>query len=74
MGRSEARAKLKARYRRSELQRSERGGSVVCVDPDLLYEEHPDAYKAIAPIIDTLVQAELARPIASLSPLLTVKR
>jgi len=74
MGRSEARGKIKARYRRRELVRTDLGGRVICDDPDLLYEEHPDAYKAIEPIIDTIVRARLARPIASLIPLLTVKR
>jgi release factor H-coupled RctB family protein len=74
MGRSEARAKIKARYRRVELARTELGGRVICDDPDLLYEEHPDAYKAIDPIIGTIVGAGLAKPIASLVPLVTVKR
>jgi release factor H-coupled RctB family protein len=74
MGRSEARAKIKARYRRQELRRTELGGRVICADAELLYEEHPDAYKPIAPIIDALVQHGLARPIASLHPLLTVKQ
>ena len=74
MGRGEARAKLKARYTRKELQRTELGGRVVCDDPDLLYEEHPDVYKPIAPIIDVLVEAGLAQPIASLCPVVTVKR
>jgi release factor H-coupled RctB family protein len=74
MGRSEARAKIKARYRRQELRRTELGGRVICADAELLYEEHPDAYKPIAPIIDALVRHDLARPIASLHPLLTVKQ
>lgn len=74
MGRSEARAKIKARYHRVELRRTALGGRVICDDADLLYEEHPDAYKPIAPIIDAIVRHGLAHPVAALHPLLTVKR
>jgi release factor H-coupled RctB family protein len=74
MGRSEARAKLKARYRRVELQRTELGGRVLCDDPELLYEEHPDAYKPIEPILDAIVGGGLGQPIAALCPVVTVKR
>ena len=45
-----------------------------CPDRDLLYEEHPDAYKAIEPVIGALVDAGLATPIAELVPVVTVKR
>ncbi len=74
MGRSEARAKIKARYARAELSRTPLGGRVICGDPDLLYEEHPDAYKPIAPVVESLVEAGLATPVAELVPVLTVKR
>ncbi|MCC6553678.1 MAG: RtcB family protein [Polyangiaceae bacterium] len=74
MGRSEARDKLKARYRRAELERTKLGGRVLCDDPALLYEEHPDAYKPIEPVVASLVEAGLATPVAALSPVVTVKR
>ncbi len=74
MGRSEARAKLKDKYKRSELTRTKLGGHVVCDDTDLLYEEHPDAYKPIEPVVASLLDAGLARPVASLTPVVTVKR
>lgn len=74
MGRSEARAKLKDKYKRAELTRTKLGGHVVCDDTDLLYEEHPDAYKPIEPVVASLVDAGLARPVASLTPVVTVKR
>ena len=45
-----------------------------CADPDLLYEEHPDAYKPIAPVVESLIEAGLAEPVAELWPVLTVKR
>jgi release factor H-coupled RctB family protein len=74
MGRSEAREKIKARYRKADLRRTALGGRVVCSDPELLLEEHPDAYKPITPIIEVLRERGLAAPVASLLPLVTVKR
>ncbi len=74
MGRSEALGKLKGKYRRSELLTSKLGGRVVCDDPDLLYEEHPDAYKPIEPVVASLIDAGLAEAVASLVPVVTVKR
>jgi release factor H-coupled RctB family protein len=74
MGRSEALAKLKDRYRRADLARTRLGGRVLCDDANLLYEEHPDAYKPIEPVIASLVDAGLATPIAALEPVITVKR
>ncbi len=38
-----------------------------------LMEEAPHAYKPLTPIIDTIAGAEIARPVARLWPLLTVK-
>jgi release factor H-coupled RctB family protein len=73
MGRSEAREKIRARYRRSEVSRSPGGGRVVCDDKDLLFEEHPDAYKAIEPIIAALETHSLAARVAALTPVITVK-
>jgi release factor H-coupled RctB family protein len=74
MTRSEARDKLKARYTRAELRRTKLGGRVLCGDADLLYEEHPDAYKPVEPVVASLVEAGLATPVAELLPVLTVKR
>jgi release factor H-coupled RctB family protein len=74
MGRAEALAKLKGKYRRSELSTTKLGGRVLCDDADLLYEEHPDAYKPIAPVVASLIDAGLATPVASLLPVVTVKR
>jgi release factor H-coupled RctB family protein len=74
MGRSEALSKLKARYRKAEVVRTSLGGRVVCDDQDLLFEEHPDAYKPIEPVIASLVEAGLADAVAALTPIVTVKR
>ncbi len=74
MGRTEARAKLKSRYTRASLTRTALGGRVHCDDPELLYEEHPDAYKAVEPVIQALEAARTARRVAELLPLFTLKR
>lgn len=74
MGRSEALQKMKSKYRRTEVTRTAFGGRVVCDDPNLLFEEHPDAYKPIEPVVESLLEAGLADPIASLIPIVTVKR
>jgi release factor H-coupled RctB family protein len=74
MGRSEALAKLKARYPRASLVRTAAGGHVVCDDPALLYEEHPDAYKPVEPVVASLEAAGAASRLVSLTPLVTVKR
>ncbi len=72
MKRSEALDKLKHKYRRREVARSA-GGRVLCDDPALLFEEHPDAYKAIEPVIQALESHGLARRVAALTPIVTVK-
>lgn len=74
MGRAEALSKLKSKYKRSELTTTKLGGRVVCDDAELLYEEHPDAYKPIEPVVSSLIDAGLAAPVVSLSPVVTVKR
>ncbi|AUX46817.1 hypothetical protein SOCE26_083260 [Sorangium cellulosum] len=74
MARGEAREKIAAKYRRRELTRTELGGRVVCDDPALLLEEHPDVYKPIEPVVESLVEAGLATAVAPLVPVVTVKR
>lgn len=73
MTRSEAVAKLKDRYRRTEVVRSALGGRVICDDKTLLFEEHPDAYKAIEPVILALEAHHQATRVAALTPIVTVK-
>ena len=72
MTRTEAKAKVAARHTRASLTRTATG-RVVCDDKDLLYEEHPDAYKPIAPVIASLELAGAATRVAALEPLVTVK-
>lgn len=73
MSRTDARSRLKEKYRRTELTRSSVGTRVLCDDSALLYEEHPDAYKPIAPIIAALEECGAATRVASVVPIVTVK-
>ena len=73
MTRSEAVDKLKHRYRRSEVARSALGGRTICDDKVLLFEEHPDAYKPIEPVIAALEARHQATRVAELIPIATVK-
>lgn len=74
LGRNDARERLKARYRKAELTRTRLGGRVICDDADLLFEEHPEAYKPVEPVLASVVEAGLASKVAALEPLVTVKR
>lgn len=72
--RSEAKARLMHRYRKTDLTRTALGGRVLCDKPELLWEEHQDVYKPIEPVIAALEQAGVAGRVASLVPMVTVKR
>ena len=71
--RSDARQRMRERFRVSELAQTPLGSRVVCEDRDLLYEEAPAAYKNIEAVIADLVEAGLVSVIATLRPLLTYK-
>ena len=64
--RGEARARLSARQRPEDLQKTALGGQVICEDKDLLYDEAPEAYKGIDRVVADLVDAGLCRIIATL--------
>ncbi len=72
--RSSAYAKMRLKHSRQSLLRTAVGSRVIGERTELLYEEHPDAYKPIQPVIDAIVSHGLARPIAALTPLVTVKQ
>lgn len=72
--RAEAKARLFHRYRRAELNRTPHGGRVLCDRPELLWEEHQDVYKPIEPVVAALEGAGVATRVASLVPVVTVKR
>jgi release factor H-coupled RctB family protein len=72
--RNEAKARLLHRYRKTDLTRTALGGRVLCDRPELLWEEHQDVYKPIEPVVAALEQAGVASRVASLVPMVTVKR
>jgi release factor H-coupled RctB family protein len=74
MTRTEALSKMRAKHRRDSLGRTALGGRVLCDRTEALYEEHPDVYKPIQPVIASISAAGLATPVATLTPLITVKR
>jgi release factor H-coupled RctB family protein len=74
MTRGEAAEKVRAKHLRASLVRTELGSRVICDDPTLLYEEHPDAYKPIGPVVAALEDCGAARRVALTRPLVTVKR
>ncbi|EIC20961.1 RNA ligase RtcB family protein [Thiorhodovibrio frisius] len=71
--RGEARGRLSARQRPDDLQKTALGGHVICEDKELLYDEAPEAYKAVDRVVADLVDAGLCRVIATLRPVLTYK-
>ena len=71
--RSECEGRLRSRYKLSELTRTTLGSRVLCDDKALIYEEAPEAYKAIDIVVSDLVDAGLVEVIAELEPIMTYK-
>lgn len=71
--RGDAKAKLKKRFKISDLERTDLGGRVICEDRNLIFEEAPQAYKNIESVVDDLVQAGLIEVVAILRPIITYK-
>jgi release factor H-coupled RctB family protein len=71
--RTDARSRMRDRFRREDLATTRLGSAVVCEDRDLLFEEAPDAYKRIERVVGDLVDAGVCRPLATLRPVVTYK-
>jgi release factor H-coupled RctB family protein len=71
--RSEARLRIRERFRKEQLVQTSLGGSVICGERELLYEEAPGAYKNTETVIQDLVDAGLVSVVATFRPLLTYK-
>lgn len=71
--RGDARARLSARFRVADLERTGLGSRVICEDRQLIFEEAPQAYKDIADVIADLEGAGLVRIVARLRPLISYK-
>lgn len=74
LDRAEALARFRQKHTRASLGRTGLGGHVLCDDNSLLFEEHPDAYKAIEPVVAAVLASGAAEPWATLVPRVTVKR
>ena len=71
--RSDARARMRERFRVDDLVTTQFGSVVICEDKDLLFEEAPDAYKRIERVIADLVEVGACEVVATMRPLLTYK-
>nr|WP_298165488.1 RNA ligase RtcB family protein [uncultured Pseudomonas sp.] len=71
--RSDCKDRLAARYSVKQLERTALGSRVICADRALIYEEAPEAYKAIDSVVGALREAGLLRVLARLKPVLTYK-
>ncbi|MDH0730268.1 RNA ligase RtcB family protein [Pseudomonas sichuanensis] len=71
--RSECKDRLASRYSVEQLSRTAIGSRVICADRALIYEEAPEAYKAIDSVVGALREAGLVRVLARLKPVLTYK-
>lgn len=71
--RGECRDRLCKRYTAAQLGRTALGSRVICDDRELIFEEAPEAYKAIDTVIDALQSAGLINVVARLKPVLTYK-
>jgi release factor H-coupled RctB family protein len=71
--RGEAKQRMRARFKVSDLTHTQSGGYVICEDRDLLFEEAPEVYKKVGQVVQDMVDAGLARVIATFRPLITYK-
>lgn len=74
LDRADAAARFRARHTRASLRRTTLGSHVLCDDAELLFAEHPDAYKAVEPVVAALEAAGAGRRVATLVPHITIKR
>ena len=73
LSRTEAHGKLSEIYKKKDIKKNKWGGTIVCGNKELLWEEAPECYKSINSVITDLVNAGLIEIIASLRPLVTFK-
>jgi release factor H-coupled RctB family protein len=66
-------SRIKNKYDRDTIRRTPLKSSVVCHDTNLLFQEAPEAYKNIIPVLNALLEHNLATVVATLRPLITFK-
>jgi release factor H-coupled RctB family protein len=72
--RADCKDRLAQRFSFEQLKRTALGSRVICEEKALMYEEAPEAYKAIDSVVGSLRDARLVRVLARLKPVLTYKR
>lgn len=71
--RTECKGRLSAKYPVSQLEKTAFGSKVICKNKELMYEEAPQAYKAIDGVIQDMLDCDLIELVASFKPVLTFK-
>lgn len=72
--RADCKDRLAQRFSFEQLKRTALGSRVICEEKGLMYEEAPEAYKAIDSVVGSLLDSGLVRLLARLKPVLTYKR
>jgi release factor H-coupled RctB family protein len=65
--------KLTKRYKPADLRRTKLGGWVICEDRELIFEEAPEGYKEIEPVVQDLVEEGACEVIAWGMPRISYK-
>jgi len=71
--RGDCKGRLERRWTVESLRRTDLGSQVICEDRALIWEEAPQAYKAIDSVVGALFNAGLIRILARLRPVLSYK-
>jgi release factor H-coupled RctB family protein len=71
--RSLCKSRIRDKYNRDTIRETKLKSRIVCHDTDLLFEEAPEAYKNIDTVIESLLEFDLIKIVATLKPMLTYK-
>jgi release factor H-coupled RctB family protein len=71
--RSLCKSRIRDKYNRETIRETKLKSRIVCHDTDLLFEEAPEVYKNIDTIIESLLEFDLIKIVATLKPVLTYK-
>jgi release factor H-coupled RctB family protein len=71
--RSLCKSRIREKYDRDTIRETKLKSRIVCHDTDLLFQEAPEAYKNIDTVIESLLEFDLIKVVATLKPLLTYK-
>lgn len=62
-----------AKINKSTLTTTSLGSEVVCLDPDLLVEERPEAYKDVLCVVEDMEEKNICKGVVVLRPIVTYK-